>query len=157
MSAVDVSPSPGPSLASTDVQMQQVKRLLDTIHIQFHESWLGMLLMDSDDFSNSDSSNLNALEFSGKAVKGTPCSSIHPKYFCPVKYSTTNGFACDASSYVLLYIDYVNVFLIFLRMLVSLYSSKQESLRYLFSDTRLTLTINCSRDNILISSLAYAL
>ena len=95
MSAVDISPSPGPSLASTDVQMQQVKRLLDTIHIQFHESWLGTLLMDSDDFSNSDSSNLNGLEFSGKAVQGTPCSDAIPKYFSLLKYSTTNGFAGD--------------------------------------------------------------
>ena len=92
MSAVDISPSPRPSLSSTDVRVQQVKIFLDNKHIQLHVSWMGTLLMDSDDFSNSDSSNLNALEFAGKAEKGTPCSSVDPKYFCPMKYSTTNGF-----------------------------------------------------------------
>ena len=67
-------------------------RLVDDLHTQHHDDWVSIIIMDSDDFSVSDLTNPNALEYAGK---GTPFRALTLKYFCPFKYLTHNEFDGD--------------------------------------------------------------
>ena len=77
------------SSSSDEIQINKIRELVDTLHDQYNSAWKSTLILDSDHYTQTNITNLDALEYAGK---GSPFSHAPPKYFSPIIFSTTDGF-----------------------------------------------------------------
>ena len=77
------------SSSSDEIQINKIRELVDTLHDQYNSAWESPLILDSDHFTQTNITNLDALEYAGK---GSPFLHAPPKYFNPIIFSTTDGF-----------------------------------------------------------------
>ena len=74
---------------SMESQLVQVRQLVDQLHDEYQSGWRAQIIMNTEDYSSSALSNLDALQFAGKGVSSPERKD---KFFCPLKYPTIDGF-----------------------------------------------------------------
>jgi len=85
----NILPHSSNSSSTDETQINKIRELVDTLHDQYNSAWTSTLILDSDHYTQTNITNLDALEYAGK---GSPFSHVPPKYFCPIIFSTKVGF-----------------------------------------------------------------
>ena len=85
----NILPASSTSSSTDEIRINKIRNLVDTLHEQYHSEWSSTLIIDYDQYSQTNIINLDALEYAGK---GSPFSHVSPKYFCPIIFSTKDSF-----------------------------------------------------------------